>query len=945
MSVAKWVQGGSVSTVGLVLVLLVMTGAFTGCPRDTKAPGPVTELTAAGGDGAIVLSWKNPADDDFDHVTIVRKMDGPPTAVTDGTVAYEGSASTFQDSGLVNDTEYFYAVYAYDESGNRSDAVIASASPLVDTVAEQTGELAQDIAEVPDAILPPASRQALRDKLASAGDKYEDGDPCGAAGDLEDYLGLAQNLRQGAAAATVEDLYNRGRMLRFNMILPMPEKANCPGAERVGKQATALPAEESAELLDAETEFGEPKLLTVQAEGDTYTQLVIPGVEDWSGTPGDPAVPMLRRLVGVPIGAECSIDVSCVEAETIRMKLYPAQDEPVDADDPFATPPFVRNEKTYATNAFYPAEHYNFTFVGEMREMRLFLLEVPAGQYNPVTEELRLFKDVRADIKFQGGAGGFIRENTAHAFDNQTPRIAELAINNVSIVKDVLVANAAEILGEEFMILTPPDLKSAADTLASWKRKKGISTQVFTVMDGEDSGPDTNTTIDELIHDEYNYSKIRPSYVLLLGDANLIPCFYPAAQGSVGSATIGSDWQYAILGDPATDKVPDFAVGRIPAKTLEEAEAVVNKIIAYEETPPENADFYRNAAIAAQFECCRTDITQKGYDARTFIEASEFARSALRAANKTVDRIYKKTVYSSYSGDSTPRRYFDGGLLPAEIGPGYAWNGSTTDIINAFNAGRFLFIHRDHGEPTGWCTPSFYNSNLDGINNGALQPVIYSINCASGLWDNETASGALGTTASGNYILERLLRDPDGGAVGIIGDTRNSPSWANSALLRGMIDATWPSALSNYGGNTSKRRLGDILNHGKLYMWTQIGAFEIDNAKAEDQLRLWHVIGDPTLEIWTRDPHAFPLPAFVRADVLKAAINIGYTQDDAVITAFEVHPQGPPVPLARGTVKGGVATLPFIKEYSGRYPVIYVANHENAKSVELKVEKDPIAAK
>lgn len=940
MLVGRLLHGGSVSTVGLVIVLLAMAGALTGCPRDTKAPGPVTELTSAGGDGTIVLSWKNPVDSDFHHVVIVRKSDVPPTSVTDGTVAYQGNATTFQNTGLVNDVEYFYAVYAYDKSDNRSDATITSASPLVDTIGEQTKELEDDIVSLPDTLLAPAGKQALRDKLAAAGDKYEEGDPCGAAGELEGYLELAQNLRQGAAAAALEDLYNRGRMLRFNIILPMPAKADCPGADRVGKAAAAQPAEESAELLTAVAEFGEPKVLTVEAEGETYTQLVIPGMEDWSGAPGDPAVPILRRLVGVPIGAECRIDVSSVEAETIRMKLYPAQEEPMDAeDDPFATPPFVRNDDRYKTNAFYPAQHYKFSFVGEMRDMRLYLLELPAGQYNPVTEELRLFKDIRANITFEGSAGAFITENTAHAFDNQTPFVAELAINNISIIKDALKPNAWEILGQEFMILTPPDLKSAADTLASWKRKKGISTHVFTIMDGEGDGPDTNTAIDQLITDEYNQSQIRPSYVLLFGDANLIPCFYPAAQRDVGTTTIGSDWQYAVLGDPATDKVPDFAVGRIPVKTLEQAEAVVNKIIAYEKTPPDNADFYRNAAIAAQFECCRDDVTGAGYDSRTFIEVSEFARNVLRAANKDVDRIYKKTTYST-SIDSTPRRYYDGGLLPAEIGPGYAWDGDTNDIINAFNDGRFLYIHRDHGSPWGWITPAFYTTNLGSLTNGVLQPIVYSINCASGLWDNETAPGALGTSVTGTYMLEQLLLDPDGGAVGIIGDTRNSPSWANSALLRGMMDATWPSAIPNYGSNTRKRRLGDILNHGKLYMWTQIGAFEINNAKAEDQLRLWHVMGDPTLEIWTGNPHVRLLPNTLRADILREAINVSYTQDDAVITAFEVRPEGPPIPIARGTVKGGVASLPILAGSGGKYPIKYIANHENAKSVELEEEKE-----
>ena len=60
--------------------------------------------------------------------------------------------------------------------------------------------------------------------------------------------------------------------------------------------------------------------------------------------------------------------------------------------------------------------------------------------------------------------------------------------------------------------------------------------------------------------------------------------------------------------------------------------------------------------------------------------------------------------------------------------------------------------------------------------------------------------------------------------IGFIGATRMSPGTPNNALTRGLVDAVWPDI--EPAKNTNKkpiRRLGDILNSGKIYMISQIG--------------------------------------------------------------------------------------------------------------------------
>src|SRR5205085_2714429 len=125
----------------------------------------------------------------------------------------------------------------------------------------------------------------------------------------------------------------------------------------------------------------------------------------------------------------------------------------------------------------------------------------------------------------------------------------------------------------------------------------------------------------------------------------------------------------------------DFALGRIPVDTLDQANTVVNKIINYEHTPPSLPSFYSTATLASDFQCCLAGGAAPGTDQRTFVQTSEFARNVLMANGKTGERIYAMT------GSGTPNRYYDGTLLPPDLGSGsgFPWNGNTFDISNAIN--------------------------------------------------------------------------------------------------------------------------------------------------------------------------------------------------------------------------------------------------------------------
>jgi len=280
---------------------------------------------------------------------------------------------------------------------------------------------------------------------------------------------------------------------------------------------------------------------------------------------------------------------------------------------------------------------------------------------------------------------------------------------------------------------------------------------------------------------------------------------------------------------------PDLFIGRIPADTSDEADTMVQKILTYEQTPPTSYDFYENFVVAAYFQ----DDEQNGYETRRFVRTSEEVRDYLLSEGFDGERIYCTESYinpthynNGYYGNGEP--------LPSELlRPTFAWDGDAADIINAIESGIFILNHRDHGMVSGWGDPYFTTSDFSSFANGDLLPVVFSLNCLTGRFDDSEC------------FCEEFLRKDDGGVVAAYGATRTSYSGYNDYLCRGFYDAQWPDFDQNVGDDTPLYSLGEILNYGKIYMantWGDPWGYE------RLTFELFHIFGDPSMEIWTAFP-------------------------------------------------------------------------------------------
>ena len=100
----------------------VVTAVPNGKVTDSKAPAAVSKLRAKVSGNKVTLTWKNPADHDFDHVEItagVRK----PAALKASKRVYSGKG-TKATTTLAPGQSRWFVVVAYDTVGNASEPAV-----------------------------------------------------------------------------------------------------------------------------------------------------------------------------------------------------------------------------------------------------------------------------------------------------------------------------------------------------------------------------------------------------------------------------------------------------------------------------------------------------------------------------------------------------------------------------------------------------------------------------------------------------------------------------------------------------------------------------------------------------------------------------------------------------------------------------------------------------
>ena len=315
----------------------------------------------------------------------------------------------------------------------------------------------------------------------------------------------------------------------------------------------------------------------------------------------------------------------------------------------------------------------------------------------------------------------------------------------------------------DFIILTHRDFRDAVKPLADLRRSQGLEVAIVDVEDVYDEfsyGAHSSQAVKDFFAWAKSNWALAPRYVLLVGDASLDPRNYlnPGHQDFVPTklvdATTLETASDDALCDFDNDGLADIVVGRLPVKTVEQAQKVIGKIANYAPGQP---------AYGALLVSDRKD----GYD---FEAASGQVRDLLPPDMSV-------TVVNRRDNPTEQVR---------------------SEIIGGINAGPLLVNFAGHGSTDVWTGASVLNSaDATSLTNGNRLPVFVLMTCLNGRFQDPFRE----------TLAEALMRADNGGAIAV---------WASSGLTepgaQAVVDQQMMRLLFTTGQSPM---LGDVVRGAK----------------------------------------------------------------------------------------------------------------------------------
>ena len=590
---------------------------------------------------------------------------------------------------------------------------------------------------------------------------------------------------------------------------------------------------------------------------------------------GAPNLPGTGRYIAIPQGSTPKITIEASRTETYSdIDLAPAFRIPWETES--GPLEFNKDLSIYNKNEFYPAKPVIISAVTQVRGMDAVILGITPFQYNPVTKELIVYRDIKVKIDFEGGNGHFGDDRLRSRWWD--PLLSDMFLNNESIPKmnyNKSFQGVTDETGCEYLIISPtgPEFQQWADSIRVFRTLQGIKTDVVTL---DVIGGNNPATIENYINNAYNTWDIPPAAILFLGD------YGTNAANSVTSPIYDS---YCVSDniyvDVNGDQMPDMVAGRITANNATELQTMVTKFINYERNPPTDPDFYNHPMTCLGYQ------TERWFQICTESVAGFWEQELGKSTNR-VNAIYNgspqtASTWSSATNTSTVVNVFGPnglGYIPATPGlVNCTWNGTGNTVVTGLNNGAFMLLHRDHGAETLWGEPDFSNNHVNNLTNTDLS-FIWSVNCLTGKYNY-----------SGECLVEKLHRHTYGGnnagALGAIGDAEISYSFVNDVYVWGAFDNMWPDFMPQYGTNPESRELMPAFANaaGKYFLQQSSWPYNVENK--EVTYHLFHHHGDAFLDVYSEVPQNLTV---VHNPVLYAGVtSFNVTANEGALIALTVN--------------------------------------------------------
>ncbi|MBN2175242.1 MAG: hypothetical protein JW731_13995, partial [Bacteroidales bacterium] len=235
----------------------------------------------------------------------------------------------------------------------------------------------------------------------------------------------------------------------------------------------------------------------VSINGEKMKSLELPG-QFLPNDEGSPNLPGSGRFIALPQGSTPELKIKSFRTETFEnIDMMPAPRIPwANEDGPLE---YNKDMAIYSADQFYPAQPIKLSGIDQIRGVDVVMLGITPFQYNPVTKQLLVYRDIEVEIIFKGGSSHFGEDRLRSRWWD--PMLSDILLNYESLAKVDYNKSyqAMDDVGCEYLIITPtgPDFQQWADSIRNFRTLQGIQTMVVTL---DEIGGNNANTIENYIN-------------------------------------------------------------------------------------------------------------------------------------------------------------------------------------------------------------------------------------------------------------------------------------------------------------------------------------------------------------------------------------------------------------------------------------------------------------
>ncbi len=547
----------------------------------------------------------------------------------------------------------------------------------------------------------------------------------------------------------------------------------------------------------------------IDTDHGTYTIIEATGHRSATGH-GAPLLPVTSRLIEIPRGAEVYYNILSFRKETIAMldhgynnPVIPQQ-PPVSKSESPDDREFVFIESLYKRNEFTGPDLVLIEEIGVMRGKRIARVQISPVSYNPVRNELVVYRDLEVEI-------GFLNSEPAKTDRNMSlySPLHEAAFESkIFNFREERLKTYFSGGPVRFVILSDPMFEEYLAGFVEWKTRKGF--EVVEMYRGRDGVGNTPAEMRAALADLYHAATPEnpaPLFLLIVGDHDQIPAFR-----SGGHYT---DLYYAEY-DGNGDFLPDLFYGRFSANNPGELMPQIEKTLMYEQYLFPDPGFLNNSVLIA------------GVDSR-------FAH-----------------VHGNGQLNYCTSYYFNESLgINAHTFPVPHQSGATQEIKDLISSGAGFVNYTGHGFWNRWNNPLLSVDDIPFLQNEGMYPLMIGNACETARFNLYESFG------------EAVLRADRKGAVGYIGAS-NDTYWDEDFYWAIGVGPVSANPLYEESGPGAFDRL--FHTKGQPYTEWYVAQGQIQQAgnlavsagatmaRTRYYWEVYHLLGDPSLMIYFSEP-------------------------------------------------------------------------------------------